>query len=442
MKKQRSRRRSAPSRGRRTSIAGSGLAEALAPAYADLLKDARRLVGCEDPLQVEFMASALVAVARSAEGLGAVLDLDVETGFLDGLIRFARAQSSEASLALLLGLGAVGPQALDGAVRSAAREIGTRFAYPRWADAIGRPAFERGWTGHDVFGEQTWLAIQFRHPGRDPHLMHVLVDRSLGGAIKDVAFTAVMEKLEELCPELEFEPAEGAVLAARLAAAVHATEEGGPLLRDAIDQDVHDNMALVAARLRRLPPPTPTSVADGSEPDLEALIDEYLESPHALGLDEEDFLVASVLQHRVETCGDPHLWSPSAVAETMLSWFPRQVSCPLQSARQLPAIMAALLRHVAMKRGLGRDSLDQLLKTVAAAEAEFVESVSDRRHYGPAKSIVMAMLDEGIDIGDRRAVDAWIAAFNRRPRAQRDLVLGHLLDASSLTAGTVASRTG
>jgi hypothetical protein len=32
----------------------------------------------------------------------------------------------------------------------------------------------------------------------------------------------------------------------------------------------------------------------------------------------------------------------------------------------------------------------------------------------------MAMLEEGVDIGDRRAVDAWIAVFNRRPRAQRD----------------------
>jgi hypothetical protein len=272
--------------------------------------------------------------------------------------------------------------------------------------------------------------------------MHVLVDRALGGAIKDVAFTPVLERLEEICPELEFESEEGSVLAGRLAAAVHATEEGGPLLRDAIDQYVHDNMALVAARLRRLPPPTPTSVAEGSEPDLEALIDEYLESTHALGLDEEDFLVASVLQHRADTCGDPLLWSPSAVAETVLSWFPRQVSCQPESARRLPAIMAALLRHVAMKRGLGRDPLDQLLNTVAAAEIEFVESVSDRGRYGPAKSVVMAMLEEGVDIGDRRAVDAWIAGFNRRPRAQRDLVLGHLLDASSLTAGTVASRTG
>jgi hypothetical protein len=169
---------------------------------------------------------------------------------------------------------------------------------------------------------------------------------------------------------------------------------------------------------------------------------EYLESPHALGLDEEGFLVASVLQHRVETCGDPLLWSPSAVAETMLSWFPRQVSCRLESARQLPAVMAALLSHVALKRGLGRDPLDQLLNTVAAAEDEFVESVSDRGRYGPAKSVVMAMLAEGVDIEDRRAVDAWIAAFNGRPRAQRDLVLGHLRDASSLSAETAASRTG
>lgn len=442
MKKQRSRRRRAPARGRRPSVAGGGLAQALGPAYADLLQDARQLVECGDPLQAEFMASAVVATARSVRGLGAPLDIDAETNFLEGLIRFARARPSEASLALLLGLAALGPRALEGAVRSAAKEIATGIASPHWAEAIGRPAFERGWAGHDAFREQTWLAIQFRHPGSDPHVMHLLVDRALGGAIKDVTFTPVLERLEEICPELEFVSEEGSLLAARLAAALHATEAGGAVLRDAISEDVNDNLALIAARLRSLPPPQSASVAEWSEPDLEAIIDEYLESPYALCFDEEAFLVANVLQHRVDTCGDPLLWSPSAVEETMLSWFPRQVSCRLESARRLPAIMAALLRHVAPRRGLGRDSLDQLLNTVAAAEADFVESISDRRRYGPAKSVVMAMLDEDVDVGDPRAVDAWIAAFNRRPQALRDLVLGHLREASGVTAGAVASKTG
>ena len=41
----------------------------------------------------------------------------------------------------------------------------------------------------------------------------------------------------------------------------------------------------------------------------------------------------------------------------------------------------------------------------------------------PSKAMFGAMLDEGIDITDKAAVDAWVKAFNARPQEERRKVL-------------------
>jgi hypothetical protein len=46
---------------------------------------------------------------------------------------------------------------------------------------------------------------------------------------------------------------------------------------------------------------------------------------------------------------------------------------------------------------------------------------------GPAAALVRAMLDDGIDLQDESAVEAWIADFNAGPSAERDRVLGSSL---------------
>lgn len=50
----------------------------------------------------------------------------------------------------------------------------------------------------------------------------------------------------------------------------------------------------------------------------------------------------------------------------------------------------------------------------------------DETRFGPAKSMVAAMLGAGIDLGDPGAVSGWIEAFNGRPLEERDALLGFL----------------
>ena len=50
--------------------------------------------------------------------------------------------------------------------------------------------------------------------------------------------------------------------------------------------------------------------------------------------------------------------------------------------------------------------------------------MADENAGGPAKRIAAAMAQEGVDVLDPEAVDRWNAAFNKRPLAERDAILG------------------
>jgi hypothetical protein len=64
----------------------------------------------------------------------------------------------------------------------------------------------------------------------------------------------------------------------------------------------------------------------------------------------------------------------------------------------------------------------------ATVDEEFVgrgaEVMADRNRPGPADALLTAMLREGVDVEDRAAVDAWMAAFNERPFEDRGRLLG------------------
>lgn len=55
---------------------------------------------------------------------------------------------------------------------------------------------------------------------------------------------------------------------------------------------------------------------------------------------------------------------------------------------------------------------------------EFRAAMTDSSQFGPAKGLANAMLADGVDVLDQAAVDQWVEAFNQRPFAERDELLG------------------
>lgn len=77
----------------------------------------------------------------------------------------------------------------------------------------------------------------------------------------------------------------------------------------------------------------------------------------------------------------------------------------------------------ARERSLTENLIEETVTAVGRWEREFVGAMKDSSSFGLAKSIVGAMLAEGIEPSDRAAVDAWIGDFNARPEEERRRVL-------------------
>ena len=65
-------------------------------------------------------------------------------------------------------------------------------------------------------------------------------------------------------------------------------------------------------------------------------------------------------------------------------------------------------------------AVDRLLRQARGLHAD----PSPLQAETPAKSLVHAMMAEGVDLTDQRALDAWIEEYNARPIAERDAMLG------------------
>jgi hypothetical protein len=64
-----------------------------------------------------------------------------------------------------------------------------------------------------------------------------------------------------------------------------------------------------------------------------------------------------------------------------------------------------------------------------ALSQTFAERASDPTRRGPSGALFAAMLAEGVDLADREAIAAWMAAFNERSFEERDAILGMSLPA-------------
>ena len=64
--------------------------------------------------------------------------------------------------------------------------------------------------------------------------------------------------------------------------------------------------------------------------------------------------------------------------------------------------------------------------TMTRSTHDYLPAMRDPNSAGPAKGLVRALQDTGIDLSDKLAVNAWIMAFNAMPIAERDRILGRL----------------
>ena len=112
--------------------------------------------------------------------------------------------------------------------------------------------------------------------------------------------------------------------------------------------------------------------------------------------------------------GDRRLgsWTTADLDEYLLDYFPRKVCADDELVRDAPPCAVAFLTMLDDHDALEGASVRSLGAHVEAITEQFRRAVSDRRRWGPAKSAMTAMLDDGVDPEDEDAVAEWIDAVN------------------------------
>lgn len=319
-----------------------------------VLRGGRELLAIDDPLEAESWASAMlgtfykVAVPLDARD-------ELERTLWPAVVSKAEAMNDPAALAVLEALAAVADEHVAAMVRAAASRLkAAGTAAPAWAQEIGSAVYESAWMLTDVFGDHEAYFATFRYPGRKPHLVNALYDKAMGEIIKDGFvgyFKGDPRSFVNVEPGVSVADADPGLMARRV---LDAIESGDMYLDNAWTPEFKQFLALILARMRRLPVAPPSQLPE--PPDArtrQKLIAEFVASPHAPGdADEVDAIASLCLDYSCDYLGEDGLrWSPIVVEQFMLDYLPRRVSLSLEQVRRLPAALRGWVRFALARRG-------------------------------------------------------------------------------------------
>lgn len=135
--------------------------------------------------------------------------------------------------------------------------------------------------------------------------------------------------------------------------------------------------------------------------------------------------------------GDLEWWSPSDVDAVLFSLYPQKVLLDPAAIAGVPPAFAALLRFLGSREPEQAGVHEMLARKVEATASRFVAVMNDEDNWSFGKRMWSAAIAEGVDLADADAMARWVRAFNDRPLAERDRVLGPLPSDRSVRSGAV-----
>jgi uncharacterized protein YchJ len=112
----------------------------------------------------------------------------------------------------------------------------------------------------------------------------------------------------------------------------------------------------------------------------------------------------------------PEKWNPGSLTECCVEILPGKMSAELAFFQAVAPVLSAFLIFLAEKGLLS--NARALAKTAAELDTEVVAASQDAGQWGPAKTFAMAALKAGVDLGDRQAMDEFMALYNLQLLAQ------------------------
>jgi hypothetical protein len=373
----------------------------LGAVHAELLRGFRPVAGAADPLDVEVLASGMLGSwwQRLAPGE----DLDAVLG--EGVISHAAQAGTPEAMALARALAVLGvtPAQREAASAAAAALTAAGVADPPWAATVGRVQVGACWRLADVFGDQASLLSVFGY-GRREHGLVALVDfNHLGGWVKDLFLTLEPGTvLRELRKAARSEPF--AVLEQVDPAEARRVVEDGLAATDAtwqpeVSDEFREFRALALARCRAMPAPDrpaePVAELDIAERD--AIVAEFLASPHAADLPEEAARYGARLLVDFGAdydAGKPLRVSPAKIAGFLLDWVPAKVILDDADHDALPRVVTAWARWAGERAGLPSAAVDELVDVARDCGEDFGEAYDQGADASPIRQFL-----RGLDTG-------------------------------------------
>ena len=151
----------------------------------------------------------------------------------------------------------------------------------------------------------------------------------------------------------------------------------------------------------------------------EALLDAFLEARRTSGASEDEVghareVVDEALRFKASRGEPGDRWTADDVEQYLLSHYPARGSAPDEELDLVPKYLDAFLEWLGASGRGGAGTLRPARERLARCRDRFPSAARDPRRFGPAKTLLRAMLREGVDPTDSRAVDAFMAEFNVR----------------------------
>jgi hypothetical protein len=378
----------------------------LAGVHAELLGAFRPVLQATDPLEVEVLSSDLLGSWWKRLPPGE----DPEAVFGEGAIGHAARAGTREAMALLRALAILGVTSAqrDAAAKAAAALAADGVADPPWAATIGRVRVGACWRLADMFGDQASLLSVFGY-GRHEHGLVALVDfNHLGGWVKDLFVTPEPARvLRELRKAARSEPY-AALDQVHPAEARRLLEDGLAATDATWDPEVSDELrqfrALALARCRAMPEPDrpaqPAPEIDDAERD--AIVAEFLASPHATGLSHEAARYGTRLLVDFGAdydAGKPLRVSPAKIAGFLLDWVPAKVILDDADRDSLPGVVTAWVRWAGERTDLEPGAVARLVDVALDCGEDFREVYDQVADASPVRQLLHG-LDTGGDLAD------------------------------------------
>ena len=392
-----------------------------------LLRDAAENFGnCADVDEAETMASAMLTLFRP-QGLAEEPRMDASRA----LASARRHSDATAAAGVAAALGAYGPCGQRGQARSLlAKLTANGAAVPDWVGILGEVAPRRAVLLTDAWGDERALWIDFERCDGEIRGIGMHVNATEAGFARGFAYGPATEEVAavEAVPHVTVREISLADARAMALEGLELRDMSWPPGDDEADDEYasDENMrALIDQRVGLLPAGGASPFGEPPDPDdiddlFEIFLDEHFGTAPEVVRDGAGWVVDNICRFADAWCDeDPLRWSPGRVALHLIAWIPAKVVCDDESLDAVESVFPRWLRFAAEWRGLDKELLEMNLATARESFSDMRADSADPSKRSQTTNIVADMIADGVDLGDDAAVQAWIAAYNARPRHER-----------------------